>query len=105
MSKCVAIFGAAGFIGSALYQHLVRGRHDQLIAGGDTLWYDCGLNGYPIYHGDYRDYLDRSFLRKFDAIILLAGHSSVPMCIGNPYGSWDNNVTNFRTLLSRLDDQ
>jgi nucleoside-diphosphate-sugar epimerase len=36
---------------------------------------------------------------------VLAGHSSVPSCLGALYSPWSNNVTNFTDLLDKLDDQ
>jgi nucleoside-diphosphate-sugar epimerase len=36
---------------------------------------------------------------------VLAGHSSVPSCLGALYSPWLNNVTNFTDLLDKLDDQ
>jgi nucleoside-diphosphate-sugar epimerase len=39
-------------------------------------------------------------LPKTDALILLAGHSSVKMCDNDPGGAWTNNVDLFRNLLN-----
>lgn len=43
---------------------------------------------------------------RYDTIILLAGHSSMPMGRDDPKGCWENNVVNFKRLLDKLrDDQ
>jgi nucleoside-diphosphate-sugar epimerase len=41
-------------------------------------------------------------LAKFDAVVLLAGHSSVASCVGPIQSPWLNNVTNFTDLVAKL---
>ena len=41
---------------------------------------------------DYRD-LDKGYLKNFDICLWLAGHSSVPMSIKDPYGCYSNNLS------------
>lgn len=75
----VCCIGGKGYIGSALQKHLKM----DIIDKGDK-W-------------DVKDY---------DTIILLAGHSSMPMGRDDPNGAWKNNVENFKKLLDNLrDDQ
>lgn len=51
---------------------------------------------------DYRN-LTSEFLAKYDTIVLLAGHSSVPMANNSdPNSTFKNNVDNFLVLLSKL---
>jgi len=79
MSHKTLIVGGYGYIGTALAKEMpcrVVGKHDK------------------YNEADY------------DTIILLAGHSSVAMCQNDPEGAWDNNVTYFNEILTRLrDDQ
>lgn len=78
----VLIIGGQGYIGSYLTKHLSGS-----VAIGSRLL-------------DYHK-LDSSFYKKFEYIILLAGHSSVQMCIGPLVSPWLNNVSNFKDLLQK----
>jgi nucleoside-diphosphate-sugar epimerase len=49
--------------------------------------------------------LTKKELAEVEVVIVLAGHSSVPSCLGALYSPWLNNVTNFTDLLDKLDDQ
>jgi len=75
-NKIVCI-GGRGYIGSALQEHL-----DMDIIDGEAPegWH---IDGY-------------------DTVILLAGHSSMPMGRDDPNGAWKNNVVRFKALLDRL---
>lgn len=42
-------------------------------------------------------------LSNYHTVVLLAGHSSVPMCKGDRRSSFNNNVVNFITLLERIE--
>ena len=48
---------------------------------------------------------DKEFIDEFDVVILLAGHSSVKMCEGKFSNAFENNVTNFIDLLSKISTQ
>lgn len=75
------IIGGRGYIGSALLEHI-----DADVIDKES------RNYWPV--GDY------------DTIILLAGHSSMPMGRDDPKGAWYNNVERFKNLLDKLrDDQ
>jgi nucleoside-diphosphate-sugar epimerase len=77
------IIGGKGYIGSALQEHL---------PDADVI---------DIEHKD-----DWSSAKDYDTIILLAGHSSMPMGRDDPNGAWENNVVRFKKLLDSLrDDQ
>jgi nucleoside-diphosphate-sugar epimerase len=66
----------------------------------DICWFD-----HPDSHIEVRDYnqLTKQELSHYNAIILLAGHSSVKMCDGPILASWSNNVNNFTDLVNKLD--
>jgi len=53
----------------------------------------------------YKDYnqIAVSQLTTYDAVVLLAAHSSVKMCVGNYQSSFNNNVRNFMSLLNKLE--
>lgn len=83
MSKTI-IIGDKGYIGSELHRHITADGIDWPKDGWDIPW---KVEGY-------------------DTIILLAGHSSMPMGRDDPDGAWKNNVVNFKRLLDNLrDDQ
>lgn len=71
------IIGGKGYIGSALLAHI----------DADVI--------------DKESY-DRWNVVGYDTIILLAGHSSMPMGRDDPNGAWQNNVVKFKALLDRL---
>lgn len=68
----------------------------------DLCWFGKDL-GYSN-RVDFRN-LTKKFLSTFDAVLLLAGHSSVKMCDGNLLSSWNNNVSNFINLVGKLDKE
>lgn len=83
----ILVIGGFGYIGSALIAHL------------QNIGLDCVANGNR--QNDYNN-LSKDFLNKFDRIVLLAGHSSVPMCLGPIESPWLNNVVNFKNLLEKV---
>lgn len=91
------MIGGTGYIGSRLFFHL--GERFK-ITTVDLEWFGNYVNRDNI-RKDYRD-LNKVFLEKFDAIILLAGHSSVAMCQSAMLDSFKNNVENFVYLLSKI---
>ena len=97
--KNVLILGGNGYVGSRLRQVLAE-MHN--IHSVDCCWFN-----YDSEYKDHRDYhrLTKEELSKFDVVIVLAGHPSVPSCIGALYSPWLNNVSNFTDLLDKIDDQ
>ena len=96
--KKVLILGGNGYIGTRLREVL---RKHHFVKTNDICWFSHDETS------DRRDYhkLSREELAEFEVVIVLAGHSSVPSCIGALPGPWLNNVTNFTDLLAKLDDQ
>lgn len=90
--KNVLIIGSMGYIGTRLMEFLG--------ASYNVTGVDISEGG---FRADYRN-LTKEFLGWFDVIVLLAGHSSVKMCEGNPIHSLKNNVENFVSLLQKIDD-
>lgn len=92
--KNVLLVGSNGYIGSALSIQLRTAGYQVTLV--DIGWY----NG-----ADRTDYhtLTSEFIRPFNVVILLAGHSSVNSCIGDINSPWVNNVTNFKQLTELMD--
>jgi UDP-glucose 4-epimerase len=97
MTKKILVIGGNGYIGSRLI-HDLQYTHD--VQSVDVCWFGKNLG-----FSNEIDYnlLTTDYVAKFDVIILLAGHSSVKMCIGDINSSWRNNVSNFTTLVNKLD--
>lgn len=97
MAKTVLILGGNGYIGSRLIHDL---QHIYNIKSVDICWFGKNLDFSNIQ--DY-NMLSKDYISKFDAIVLLAGHSSVNMCNGDITSSFNNNVNNFINLVSKID--
>lgn len=97
MAQKVLIIGGNGYIGSRLI-HDLHNTYD--IHSVDICWF--GLADSHIEVRDYRQ-LTKQELSQYNAIVLLAGHSSVKMCDGPVFSSWINNVNNFIGLVGKLD--
>jgi len=95
----ILILGGTGYIGGALYQFL-NNRPDYQVDTVDLEWFGNYTNPNNI-NLDFA-YLTPEFYNKYQAIILLAGHSSVQMSEGNNVSCFNNNVRNFVNLLPKL---
>lgn len=98
--KNILIIGGCGYIGSALYSVLLT-KSNYSIDTCDLEWYTNKINPLNIKK-DYRD-LTKEELAKYDVVVLLAGHSSVPMAENSvQFSAFHNNVSNFMILASKL---
>lgn len=95
----VLIIGGCGYIGSAVYAHLVKNHTVDTV---DLEWFGNYNNPNNIKE-DFAN-LTVDFLDKYDAIVHTASHSSVPLC-KDIYASFDNNVTKFLALTQKLKKQ
>lgn len=89
----VMLIGSEGYVGSYLKHALSEKYQFECV---DINWFHG--NGEPK---DFRE-LAADRINSFDAVILLAGHSSVPMCNNNMLSSFKNNVDNFLELLDKV---
>lgn len=92
----ILLTGHKGFIGSALFNRLVRAGHT--------------VHGIDLQAGWDRDHLNNSqdlltceFKEEFDLIIHLAGKSGVRESLEDPAGYWNNNVEASRRLFERYE--
>jgi nucleoside-diphosphate-sugar epimerase len=97
MAKTVLILGGNGYIGSRLIHDL---QHLYNIQSVDICWFGKNLDFSSIQ--DYNT-LSANYIGKFDAIVLLAGHSSVNMCNGEITSCFNNNINNFINLIAKID--
>ena len=100
----ILILGGCGYIGSALYSHLKNAGRYQ-ITTVDLEWFGNYVNPDNLCV-DFRHLsANGPPLSTADVVILLAGHSSVPMCKNDMMSSFKNNVANFVDLLNKIKEQ
>jgi UDP-glucose 4-epimerase len=99
MKKKILIIGGNGYIGSRLYEYLLHLNYN--VDNLDLCWYG---NFYKeTIQADYKN-ITKEQLSQYTHIILVAGHSSVSMCIDNLYSAFNNNVLNFIGLIDKIED-
>jgi UDP-glucose 4-epimerase len=97
--KKILIIGGNGYIGSKLYEHLLNLDYD--VTNIDLGWFG-NIHQKTIIQ-DYKT-LTKEELEKYTHIVLLAGHSSVSMCINNLTSCFKNNVYNFVELIDKINN-
>jgi nucleoside-diphosphate-sugar epimerase len=96
----VLIIGGCGYIGSRLYLHLKE--KGMKVATLDLEWFGNHVNTYNFKIDFGKEKNPSWYLHERDAVVLLAGHSSVPMCKDDMMSSFKNNVFNFIKLLDSI---
>lgn len=91
----VLIIGGCGYIGSRIYDSLSEKYEVDSV---DMEWFG---NFVPNIKEDYNN-LSKEFLSKYGTIILLAGQSSEKMCECDMFGTFQNHVSNFISLLEKI---
>jgi nucleoside-diphosphate-sugar epimerase len=91
------IIGGTGYIGSRLADYLHNSGYT--VQTVDLEWFGSHPSNFKK---NYRD-LPPHYLNSFDAVIHLAGHSSVPACDKDPIGSESNNCRDFFKFVQKLD--
>src|SRR6267142_552222 len=91
----ILICGGIGYIGSELYRHLLNCKFK--VDTLDLAWFGNYVNPFNRLQ-DYGTLKARD-IDKYDAIVIVAAHSSVVMCEADPYGAFKNNVINFVNML------
>lgn len=99
MKKNIVIIGGCGYVGSFIYTQL---KDIYKVDTVDLEWFGNYINP-NNFCVDY-EYLEKKFWDKYDAIILLAGHSSVQMST-NGKDTFNNNVFKFINLLNKLNNK
>lgn len=94
----VLIIGGCGYIGRRLCIELSPEFDVDTV---DLEWFGSRPNNIKL---DFND-LTQENLVIYEAIILLAGHSSVQMCERDMASAFNNNVRNFVSLLGKISDQ
>jgi len=93
----ILVVGACGYLGSRFCQDY-RGKYE--IVTVDSEWFGNNITRYNL-QVDYSE-LPANFFHNWDAIVLLAGHSSVAMAKNEPLEALDNNVVSFANLLAAI---
>jgi len=98
----ILIIGGCGYIGSKLFLFLKEQGHE--VDTVDLEWFGNVVNP-DNKMWDYKKLDEPGYyqLGDYDSVVLLAGHSSVPMCLDNCLPSFENNVVNFVRLLEKLE--
>ena len=97
--KKILITGGTGYIGSTLYRRLSNFHNVDTV---DVEWFGNYTNAKNIKQ-DFSE-LTEEFLEQYDVVIHVAANSSVPLC-KNINEAFENNVTNFIKLVSKLKKQ
>lgn len=100
MNKKILIIGGCGYIGSELYSFLKTKYPNWNINTVDLEWFG-NFSNKENFKIDFNT-LNKADLLNYNSIILLAGNSSVKMCLNNLHSTFKNNVYNFIKLLEKI---
>jgi nucleoside-diphosphate-sugar epimerase len=95
----ILLLGGKGYIGSRLDPYLSESGH--VVANYDLNWFGDHTPDDGHVKKDFKDVAD-IVIELSDVIVLLAGHSSVKMCIDDYRSSYNNNVRNTLELVERI---
>lgn len=95
----VLIVGGCGYVGSALYRHLIAAGHEV-----DSI--DIERRGNPgIERNQFINYAHVSRFDEWDAVIVMSGVSSVGEAKAQPYSAFLGNLVHLGQLTQRLNGQ
>lgn len=94
----VLLLGGKGYIGTRLHPYLTSTGHK--VISYDLCWF--GNHSSQMHVQKDINSLTVNDLMAFDAVVLLAAHSSVKMCLYHGTDSFNNNVRNFTSLVQKI---
>lgn len=97
-NKQVLLVGGCGYIGTYLYEKLIKSGLSVTICDDNRRGNPLGLE---ILNCDYQT-LDKDFLSKFGVVLWFAGHSSVQQSINDPENAILNNCLNLFEFCKKL---
>lgn len=92
----ILLLGSNGYIGSKFY---FQSSNEKYIFPIDLCLFNKDITN---SHTQNFSRLEEEFINSFDAVLCLAGHSSVQMCEYSPERSWVNNVDYFKSLCDKI---
>jgi nucleoside-diphosphate-sugar epimerase len=107
MSERVLVTGGAGYLGSILCEHLLRGGHqvtviDNLLFAQPSLFHLCADPRFQFHFGDARDERQMApLLANADVVIPLAAIVGARACDRDPHGATSVNLDAVR-MINRL---
>lgn len=97
----ILIFGSCGFIGSNLYQLLLKQKHEVIAFDKQVVGFKCGVNQWVV-KGDCKNMnqVDDT-MRELnpEVVVHLVAVSVATECDKNPYHAMENNINSLRNVL------
>ena len=103
----ILVTGAAGYIGSVLVPFLLEKGHeviaiDNFMYKQTSLLECCHSDRFLLVNGDVRNTeLIEKYLKKVDAVLLLACLTGAPLCYKDPITSRSVNFEAIKTILEK----